>query len=155
MGKDYITEEKKKELEAELALLSGQRRKEILEVLSYAKSLGDLKENAEYHQAREDQGKNEERIKTIEHILKHSEVVSGDVAQTDTVGINATVTVRKQSDGKEMVFVIVGSEESDMTVGKVSNRSPLGGALFGKKPGDIATVETPKGTVHYEILKIN
>ncbi|MFN4181408.1 MAG: transcription elongation factor GreA [Candidatus Paceibacteria bacterium] len=155
MGKDYITEEKKKELEAELALLSGQRRKEILEVLSYAKSLGDLKENAEYHQAREDQGKNEERIKTIEHILKHSEVVSGDVAQTDTVSINAAVTVRKQSDGKEMVFVIVGSEESDMASGKVSNRSPLGAALFGKKPGDVAVVETPKGTVHYEILKIN
>ncbi len=154
MGKDYITEEKKKALEDELVELSGPRRKEILEVLSYAKSLGDLKENAEYHQAREDQGKNEERIKTIEHILKNSEVVSGDATQTDTVSINAVVTVRKQTDGSEMVFTIVGSEESDMASGKVSNRAPLGAALYGKRVGEVASVETPKGTVHYEILNI-
>jgi transcription elongation factor GreA len=154
MGKDYITEEKKKELEKELVLLSGVRRKEILEVLSYAKSLGDLKENAEYHQAREDQGKNEERIRTIEHILKNSEVVSSSSA-SNTVGISSTVVVKKNGEDKEMVFTVVGSEESDMASGKVSNRSPLGGALFGKKVGEVATFTTPKGEVNYEILKIN
>ncbi len=154
MGKDYITEEKKKELEKELVLLSGVRRKEILEVLSYAKSLGDLKENAEYHQAREDQGKNEERIRTIEHILKNSEVVSSS-SVSNTVGISSTVVVKKIGEDKEMVFTVVGSEESDMASGKVSNRSPLGGALFGKKVGEVATFTTPKGEVNYEILKIN
>lgn len=154
MGKDYITEEKKKELETEHTFLSGTRRKEILEVLSYAKALGDLKENAEYHQAREDQGKNEERIKTIEHILKNCEVVSSAGAGS-TVGISSTVVVRKAGEDKEMALTIVGSEESDMASGKVSNRSPLGEALFGKKVGDTATFTTPKGQVNYEILKIN
>lgn len=154
MGKDYITKEKKKELEEELKHRSTVRRKEILEVLSYARSLGDLKENAEYHQAREDQGKNEDRIKMIEHILKNSEVVSGENTNTDQVGIGSVVTVRKSGNDGELVYTIVGSEESDMAAGKVSNRSPLGGALFGQKVGGVASVETPKGKVNYEIVKI-
>lgn len=154
MGKDYITEEKKKDLEAELAELSGVRRKEILEVLSYAKSLGDLKENAEYHQARDEQAKNEDRIKTIEHILRHAEIVTAGAGGTDKVGIGSTVTVSKKGSDDETVFVIVGSEESDMAAGKVSNKSPIGGALFGKKVGEVAKVTTPKGEVNYEIIKI-
>ncbi len=155
MGKDYITEEKKKELEAELKDLSGPKRKEILEVLSYAKSLGDLKENAEYHQARDDQAKNEDRIKTIEHILRTAEVVKSGSSGNPVIGIGSVVTVRKSGDANEMTYTVVGSEESDMASGKVSNNSPLGGALFGKRVGDVAVVTTPRGSINYEILKIS
>ncbi len=155
MGKDYITEDKRKELEEELKDLSGPKRKEILEVLSYAKSLGDLKENAEYHQARDDQAKNEDRIKTIEHILRHSEVVQAGSSNNTIVSIGSVVTVRKVGESNETTYIVVGSEESDMVSGKVSNKSPLGGALFDKKVGDVAIVTTPKGSINYEILKIN
>lgn len=155
MGKDYITEEKKKELEEELKELSGPKRKEILEVLSYAKSLGDLKENAEYHQARDDQAKNEDRIKTIEHILRTAEVVKSGSSGNAVIGIGSVVTVRKTGDTNEITYTVVGSEESDMASGKVSNKSPLGGALFDKKVGDVAIVTTPRGSINYEILKIS
>src|SRR3990167_8220194 len=101
----YITEEKKQSLEEELALLAGAKRKEILENLQYAKSLGDLSENAEYHQAREDQGKLEARIAKIESVLKSSEVVKG--GGTDMVGIGSRVSVVKDGSRDEKTYTIV------------------------------------------------
>lgn len=155
MVKDYITEEKRKALEIELEDLKGPKRKEILDALEYAKSLGDLSENAEYHQAREDQGKLEERIAKIEQILRSSEVVSNKGSGGDTVDIGSTVVVKKE-DGKETkTYIIVGSEEVNMAEGKISNRSPFGEALFGKKKGDKVSFSTPSGTVNYKIVSVS
>lgn len=156
MPTDYITEEKRQDLEKELADLKGPKRKKILENLEYAKSLGDLSENAEYHQTREDQGKLEERIAKIEKILQSSLVVSGKRKGGDTVDIGSTVVVKKDgSKEKDKTYIIVGSEEVDMAKGKISNRSPFGEALFGKKKGDSVSFNTPNGTVHYKIVSIS
>jgi transcription elongation factor GreA len=149
---DYITEEKKLSLEQELKDLKGAKRKEILDALQYAKSLGDLSENAEYHQAREDQGKLEARIQKIEEILKSSQLVKGGGG--DVVEVGSKVTVVKEGDSEERTFTLVGSEEADMKEGKISNRSPFGDALFGKKKGDDVTFTTPKGVVNYKIIKV-
>lgn len=149
---DYITKEKRKELELELEQLKGPKRKEILEALAYAKSLGDLSENAEYHQAREDQAKLEERIAKIEEILRSSQVVVGGGG--DIVEIGSKVSVLKEGEKEEKTYQVVGSEEADMSLGKISNRSPFGKALFGKKKGDVVSFETPNGIAKYKIIKV-
>lgn len=150
---DYITEEKKQMLLAELKDLRGPKRKEILQNLAYAKSLGDLSENAEYHQAREDQGKLEARIAKIEQILQSSQIVKGGGG--DVVEIGSRVVIQKEDTKEEKNYVIVGSEEVDMVKGKISNRSPVGVALFGKKKGDKVSFKTPKGLVNYKIINVS
>lgn len=151
---DYITEEKRRALLAELEELKGPKRKKILENLEYAKSLGDLSENAEYHQTREDQGKLEERIAKIEQILQSSEVVSGKGKGGDIVSIGSKVVVQKEKSKETKTYIIVGSEEANMIEGKVSNRSPIGLALFGKKKNDSISFNTPSGTVNYKIISV-
>lgn len=150
---DYITEEKKQMLLAELKDLKGPKRKEILQNLEYAKSLGDLSENAEYHQAREDQGKLESRIVKIEQILQSSQIVRGSGG--DIVEIGSRVVVQKAGTTEEKNYIIVGSEEADMEVGKISNRSPVGVALFGKKKGDQVSFKTPSGLINYKIINVS
>ncbi len=150
---NYITEEKRKTLEAELKELKGPKRKEILESLAYAKSLGDLSENAEYHQTREDQGKLEERIHKIEQILQSSEVVKGGGGEEIEIG--SKVVVLKDGEKKEKTYQIVGSEEADMALGKISNQSPFGEALFGRKKGDNVSFKTPNGEVNYKIINVS
>ncbi|MEI6316570.1 MAG: transcription elongation factor GreA [bacterium] len=148
----YLTEEKRKALELELETLKTEKRKEILEALEFAKSLGDLSENAEYHQAREEQGKLEERIASIENLLQNSEVVKkhhGGIIQVGT-----TVVVQKEGTKEKKTFSIVGSEEADVLSGKISNNSPLGQALIGKKKGDDAVLKSPKGEIVYTIVSI-
>ncbi|MFA5778375.1 MAG: transcription elongation factor GreA [Candidatus Paceibacterota bacterium] len=150
---DYITEEKRKALEVELKDLKGPKRKEILENLEYAKSLGDLSENAEYHQTREEQGKLEERIAKIEKILQSSQTVKGGGGEIIEVG--SKVVVQKNGTKEQKTYVIVGSEEADMAEGKISNRSPFGKALFGKKKGDDVSFKTPNGLVDYKIINVS
>ena len=150
---DYITEEKRKMLLAELEDLKGPKRKEILANLEYAKSLGDLSENAEYHQTREDQGKLEERIAKIEQILQSSQTFKGHGG--DVIGIGSKVVVRKEGKKEDIIYTVVGSEEADMKKGKSSNRSPLGEALFGKKKGDNVSFKTPNGEVNYKIIEVS
>jgi transcription elongation factor GreA len=152
-GADYITKEKREALQAELADLKGPKRKELLQALEYAKSLGDLSENAEYHQTREEQGKMEARIQKIEQILETSLTVKG--GGSDIIEIGSKVAVQKEGAQEEKNYVIVGSEEADMANGKISNRSPFGSALFGKKKGDKVSFETPNGTVNYKILSVS
>jgi len=151
---DYITKEKRKALEIELADLKGPKRKEILAGLEYAKSLGDLSENAEYHQIREEQGKLEARIVHIEQILQSSQTVAK--GKGDVVEIGSVVVVQKAGDKKENItYTIVGSEEADMKNGKISNKSPFGEALFGKKKGDSVSFKTPGGMVNYKIISVS
>ena len=154
---NYITAEKRQALEAELRDLRGPKRKEILEALAYAKSLGDLSENAEYHNVREEQGKLEIRIKKIEEILESSQTVKGGGG--DIIEIGSKVVVQKENHGKNQgekkTYIIVGSEEADMAQGKISNRSPFGEALFGKKKEESVSFDTPKGKVHYKIVSVS
>jgi transcription elongation factor GreA len=150
--KHYITKAKLDELEAELLDLKGVKRKKILEDLEYAKSLGDLSENAEYHQAREEQGKLEDRINKVEAILKDSIVV--EKHHSTHVEVGSTITVKKEGDKDKRVFTIVGSEEADTSLGKISNTSPLGMALMGKKKGESAIFTSPKGAVSYTIVSV-
>ena len=161
---DYITEEKRKALLVELEDLKGPKRKEILANLEYAKSLGDLSENAEYHQTREDQGKLEERIKHIEQILQFSQTFSRH--KGDVIEVGSKVVVQKVSakvgiptkvgkSKEEKTYTIVGAEEADMAEGKISNRSPFGKALFGKKKDDNILLQTPDGVVNYKIIDVS
>jgi transcription elongation factor GreA len=147
---EYLTLEKKTLLEDELKALKTVRRKEIADALEYAKSLGDLSENAEYHQAREDQANCEDRITHIEQILKNAVIM--DTHATGTVSVGSTVTVLKKGDKEERTFALVGSEEADTISGKISNESPLGQALLGKKKGDKVIVNAPKGNIEYTII---
>ncbi|MFA5131986.1 MAG: transcription elongation factor GreA [Candidatus Paceibacterota bacterium] len=148
---EYLTLEKKTELENELNQLKTVRRKEIADALEYAKSLGDLSENAEYHQAREDQANCEDRINHVEQILKNAVIMETNTAAVGVIHVGSTVTVLKKGDKAEKTFALVGSEEADSISGKISNESPLGSALLGKKKGDTITVTTPKGDVSYTI----
>jgi transcription elongation factor GreA len=148
----YITEEKKKALVNELDYLKTTKRKEILESLEAARALGDLSENAEYHQSREDQGKTEDRIMQIEHMLKSAVVIKKH--SSSSVEIGTTVKVKKEGLKEEIIYSIVGAEEADMKNNKISNKSPLGEALFGKKKGDVVSIKTPKGLVKYTLVDI-
>ncbi|MDP3958100.1 MAG: transcription elongation factor GreA [bacterium] len=150
---EYLSAEKLKELEHELEQLRTVKRKEVAENLEFAKSLGDFSENAEYIQAREDQANIEERIAKLETILTSAVVVSGK-RQSGVVEVGSTVLVQKEGGNGPQRFHLVGSEESDMASGKISNTSPLGSALHGKKKGDTVAFKSPKGTVKYSILDI-
>lgn len=147
---EYLTLEKKTLLEDELNQLKTVRRKEIADALEYAKSLGDLSENAEYHQAREDQANCEDRIIHIEQILKNAVIM--DTHAAGVVSVGSTVTVLKKGDKTEKTFALVGSEEADSVSGKISNESPLGMALLGKKKGDKVIVHAPKGEMEYTVV---
>jgi len=148
----YLTTEKHVELTQELHTLKTERRKEVAEHLEYAKKLGDLSENAEYHQAREEQAEVEDRIGRLENLLKHATITR--MHGKDVVTIGSTVSLEKKDDNKAVIFTIVGSEELDMVQGKISNLSPLGSALLGHKKDDIITVVTPKGKMEYLIASI-
>lgn len=149
--KEYLSKDKFEELKAELELLTSVKRKEIAEQLEAAKALGDLSENAEYHSAREAQAAMESRIMDIENILKNA-VIVGTRHKTDVVGIGSVVLVKCGKE--EKTFTIVGSEEADIRSGKISNKSPLGEAMMGKKKGETFTYVTPAGEKKCEILRI-
>ena len=149
---EYITKEKQKELELELADLKTNKRKEIADALEFAKSLGDLSENAEYSQAREAQGHLEDRIGRIEYILRNAKIVG--VHHSNVVEVGSVVTVVRTVDKKEFTFTVVGAEEADVKENKISFHSPLGKALLGHAAGDSITADAPKGPIGYTIKNI-
>jgi transcription elongation factor GreA len=152
MTEELISQEKFEELTRELDELRTTRRREVAEQLEYARSLGDLSENAEYQEAREMQGAVEERIGKLENILKNAKIVKG--AKSDAASMGSTVQVAKVGSDDKHTYTIVGAEEADIIAGKVSYHSPLGAALMGKKKGDEFSFHTPKGTQKYKILKV-
>ena len=144
-----ITTEGKKELEVELDQLKA-RRGDIADKIAEARDYGDLSENAEYDAAREEQGLVESRIAEIEDILMNAELIKG--GSKTKVGLGSTVELKT---GKKTVsYTVVGPVEANPLESKISNESPIGKALFGKKVGDTATIVTPKGEVTYEITAI-
>jgi transcription elongation factor GreA len=149
----YLTQEKFDELTKELDTLKTVRRNEIAADLEYAKSLGDLSENAEYHEARENQAEVEDRIAKLELLLKNAEIVS--THSKDKVTVGSIVTVKKTGSKDDHKYMIVGSEEADLAKNKISFNSPLGSSLVGKKKGDSFAFKTPKGEVKYTIVTIS
>ncbi len=149
--KEYLTKEKFDQLTEELKTLKNVKRKEVADALDYARGLGDLSENAEYHEARAAQGEIEERIATLERILKNSSILED--RSSDHVMIGSTIVVEKK-DGVKRTFQIVGSTESDMFTGKISNQSPIGSAALGKKKGDSFSFMSPSGKMEYKVLEI-
>ncbi len=152
MTEELISREKFEELTTELEELRTTRRREIAEQLEYARSLGDLSENAEYHEAREMQGAVEERILKLENMLKMARIVNA--IKSDIVSMGSKVSVQKVGSDDKHVYEIVGAEEADILSGKISYHSPLGSELMGKKNGDQFTFHTPKGQQKYKILKV-
>jgi transcription elongation factor GreA len=151
-AENLLTQEKFDELKTELERLTTVSRKEIAESLEYARSLGDLSENAEYQAARELQAATEERIRRLEHIVKSATIVSE--RKKGTVGFGSQVTIKKKGDPVEHAYTIVGSEEADMREKKISHLSPLGEAMMGKKKGDSFTFSTPAGRQEYTVIEI-
>lgn len=150
--KEYLTKEKLEELTLELENLKKVKRREVADSLEYAKSMGDLSENAEYQEAREMQAEVEERVNKIENILKNAVVMSSHHGSTVTIG--STVVVKKTGDKDTKTYQVVGSEEADIAKGKISNHSPIGLAIMGKKKGDKFDINTPKGKIGYEIIDV-
>ena len=151
--KEYLTKDKYEQFEQELKTLKGEKRKEIADSLEYAKSLGDLSENAEYHEARDAQAAVEDRIGKLEALLKSAVIVSS-IHTKDVASVGSRVSVVKDGDKETKSFTIVGTEESDIAKGKISVKSPLGGSVIGKRKGETFSVDTPKGAVKYKLVNI-
>ena len=150
--KQYLSKEKYEELKARLEYLMSVERARVAKDLAYAASLGDRSENAEYHQARELQVKIEEEIAKITAILKTAVIVTD--RHSDIIGVGSTVVIQKEGESQNREYHIVGSEEADMSLGKISHNSPLGSALMGKKKGDIAIFAAPNGEMKYVVVDI-
>jgi len=149
----YLTQERYDSLKTELENLKTVKRREIADRLEFAKSLGDLSENAEYHAAREEQAETEDHITKLEAIFKVSKII-GERHST-IVGIGSTLSISKKGSHEEIKYRIVGPEEVDLTAGQISYLSPLGAGLLNKKKGDVATIKTPKGEMNYQIIKVS
>lgn len=149
----FLTQEKFDELKKELDHLKTVRRKEIAESLEYARSLGDLSENAEYQEARDLQAAIEERISYLEKTIKEAKIVAND-KRGDVVGLGSIVTIQKEKDKDSHTYTIVGSDEANIHDKKLSYLSPLGEALMGKTKGDEFQFETPIGKQKYKVLKV-
>jgi len=154
--KNIMTYEGLKALEDELQDLKVNKRKEVAVKIKEAREQGDLSENAEYDAAKDEQRDIELRIEEIDKILKNAEVVVDDEdTDVNAINIGCTVKLNDIEFDEEMEYKIVGSTEADVLSGKISNESPVGAALIGKKKGDIVEIETPSGEmVKYEVLDI-
>ena len=150
----FLTQEKLEELKSELEHLKTVRRKEVAESLEYARSLGDLSENAEYQEARDMQAAIEERIGHLEQVIKEAKIVP-HTKKGDIIGLGSEVTIQKDGEKDNRVYTIVGSEEANIHEHKLSYLSPLGEALMGKAKGDVFNFATPNGKQSYKILKVN
>lgn len=151
-AKEYLSKEKFDQLKKELEVLKSAKRKEIADKLEFAKGLGDLSENAEYHEAREAQAALEDRIQQLESVLSNAEIVT--THHSDSVEVGSVVHVQKTGDKEKKIYTIVGSEEADTATGKISFKSPLGQALLGKKKGEEFKFKAPKGEVKYTVTSI-
>jgi len=154
----YITRDGMAKLEAELEELTTSGRREVAERISAAKELGDISESGEYEDAKNSQALLEGRIREIKNILSRAQIIDEDNHSNREVRVGSSVTVRVLFDGEtneeEETWTIVGSTEASPTNGTISNESPLGAALIGKKPGQKATAETPSGMMRLTIVKI-
>lgn len=151
----YVTEEGLAALQAELEDLKVNRRKEVAEKIKEALSFGDLSENSEYDDAKNEQAKLYARIAEVEEILANAVIISADDAATDHIGLGCTFTVKDIEMDEEMTYELVGSQEANPMKGRVSDDAPFGRAMVGKRVGERVTVEAPVGTIEYEVVRIS
>ncbi len=149
-----LSQEKLEEIHKELEYLETTRRTEIAKGLEYARSLGDLSENAEYQEARELQASVEERIRRLTGIIKNAKVIES-TNKKDIVGFGSVVSICREGEQETHSYTIVGSEEADMRERKLSHLSPLGSAIMGKKKNEVFTFETPNGNQTYVVKEIS
>ncbi|MBR5578423.1 MAG: transcription elongation factor GreA [Lachnospiraceae bacterium] len=152
--KNILTYEGLKKYEEELQELKVVKRREVAEKIKEAREQGDLSENAEYDAAKDEQRDIEARIEELEKILKNAEVVDEDEVDLERINIGCMVKILDIEFNEELEYKIVGSTEANSLKGKISNESPVGKALIGKKQGDVITVETPAGSFKYQVLEI-
>jgi transcription elongation factor GreA len=153
--KTVLTKEGYKKLEKELDYYISVRRNEIAEQIAFARGFGDLSENAEYDEAKNEQSRIEAKIVEMENTLRNCIVIEDEDVTTDTVGVGNTVKVLNQKLKAEQVFTIVGANETNPKEMKISSESPIGATLLGKKVGQVVPVETPGGVIKMKVLEIS
>lgn len=149
-----LTQDGLKKLEDELENLKSVKRREVAERIKIAIGYGDISENSEYEDAKNEQAFIEGRIITLEKMLRNARIINSDEIDTDAVSIGATVIVQDLEFGDTMEYTIVGSAESDPSQNKISNESPVGKAILGKQQGIVVDVNVPAGVIQYKILEI-
>ena len=149
-----LTEEGLKQLQDEVGFLSTVKREEVAERIRAARDFGDIMENSEYDDAKNEQALLEHRISLLQEKLRRARVIKDSEIETDKVCVGSTVTLRDKDAGETRVYTLVGSAEADPTNARVSNESPVGQAIIGKRVGDVVTVPVPVGALSYEILAI-
>ena len=149
------TQQGYQQLVDELQYLKIEKREKIKNDIAVARSFGDLSENAEYDEARNEQAKNEARIKELEELLENAVIVDENTLDTSVAGLGSTVRVLDTDRNEETTYPLVGSNEVDPMEGKISDQSPIGAALIDMREGEEAAVETPAGTVHLRVLEVS
>lgn len=150
-----LTAEGLRQLEEELDLLKGEKRKEIAEKIKVARSYGDLSENSEYDDAKNEQAKLYARIAEVEEILANAVIISAEEGGTEHVGLGCSFTVKNIFEKVEITYELVGSQEANPMKGRISDDSPLGRAVLGRSVGERFMVEAPMGTIEYEVISIS
>ena len=155
MAKEYrLSAERLEELKQELTYLKTVREKEVAELIKEARSFGDLSENSEYDEAKNEQGKLYSRIAELDEILSNYTIIEEQETARDIVHVGNNVVVKDLEFDETLTYQIVGSQEADPMNGVISENSPFGKALLGKNAGDEVTVDAPAGPVEYKILKV-
>lgn len=149
-----LTQEGLKKLEEELENLKSVKRREVAERIKVAIGYGDISENSEYEDAKNEQAFIEGRIITLEKMLRNARIINSDEVDTDTVGVGSTVVLEDLEFGDTVEYTIVGTAESDPFANKISNESPVGKAIIGQKKGSIVDVQVPAGLIKYKIIDI-
>lgn len=150
-----LTEDGLKQLEEELEYLKTKKRKEVSEKIKVALGFGDLSENSEYDEAKNEQAQVEARVVSVENMLKNAIVIDESERDTSKVELGATVTIHDIEFDEDITYKIVGSTEADPDEGRLSDESPLGKSLMGKAEGEMIDVDAPAGVIQYKILKIS
>lgn len=150
----YLTENGLQKVKDELKYLKGTRRKEVAQLIAEAKAEGDISENAGYDEAKTQQGFLEGKIRELENVLKKAQVIEEDEAPKNSVGLGRTVVIQEDGTTVKETYSIVGSLEAAPADGRISNESPMGKALMGKKKGDKVDVAAPGGKISFKVLKI-
>ena len=153
-NQELVTPEGLEKLQKELSYLTEVRRREVADRIRQAREFGDISENSEYDEAKNEQGLLERRIGELQRRIRNVKVVDPSEAEEDAVDLGTTVTLRAVEKGQERTFQIVGANESDPTSGKLSHASPVGRAVLKRKVGEKVTVSTPRGATEYEIVNV-
>lgn len=152
--KTLYTQEGYNELEKELKYLRTTRREEIKEAIAVARGFGDLSENSEYDEARNEQAKVEARIKELESLLENAEIIDESSMDAGIISLGSTVKVYDVEWDEELTYEIVGSNEADALNRRISDQSPIGASLMGKRAGDNVEVQVPNGILHFKVLHV-